>query len=110
MTDVIIRKNTERSRYEALLGDEVAGYAEYRRLDGDVIQLPHTLVERRYEGHGVGSALVHHALDDIAALGLRVDPLCPFVAAWIDRHPAYAPLVAVDRTRGAHDRRATPEP
>lgn len=102
MTDLTLRKNTEAGRYEALIEDEVAGFAEYRTLGDGVVQLPHTLVEKRFEGHGVGSALARKALDDIAAQGLRVDPLCPFISAWIDRHPEYRRLVAVDRSRGAH--------
>jgi predicted GNAT family acetyltransferase len=48
------------------------------------------------EGSGVGSALVAGALDDIRSRGLRVVPLCPFVAAFIRRHSEYADLVARD--------------
>ena len=36
-----------------------------------------------------GSALARHVLDYAAAQGLKVDPQCPFIKAWIDRHPAY---------------------
>ena len=50
-------------------------------------------VEPKWEGHGVGSALVQGALEDIRARGLKVRPLCPFVAAYIERHPEYGDLV-----------------
>jgi predicted GNAT family acetyltransferase len=58
--------------------------------------LVHTEVEPRAEGTGLGSQLVTEALDDIRARGLRVVPLCPFVAAYIRRHPDYADLVVKD--------------
>jgi len=58
--------------------------------------LVHTDVATSVEGSGVGSALVAGALDDIRARGLRVVPVCPFVAAYVRRHPGYADLVAPD--------------
>jgi predicted GNAT family acetyltransferase len=44
----------------------------------------------------VGSQLVRGALDDLRARGLRVVPLCPFVAAYLRRHPEDADLVGTD--------------
>ena len=46
------------------------------------------------EGHGVGSKLVRGALDAARDQGLRVVPQCPFVAAYIKRHPEYEDLLA----------------
>jgi uncharacterized protein len=83
----------EASRYEARLGDEVAGFAEYT-LDGDRIVFTHTEVDPAYEGEGVGSELAQAALDDARARGLAVVPRCPFIRGWIARHPDYADLVA----------------
>jgi predicted GNAT family acetyltransferase len=96
MTDVTVRDVPDRNRWEAVLGDEpgaaVAGYAVYRR-EADRITFTHTVVEPEHEGEGVGSTLARAALDDARAAGLRVVPQCPFVAAWIRRHPDYADLV-----------------
>jgi predicted GNAT family acetyltransferase len=44
-------------------------------------------------GKGVGSKLVQGALDQVRAAGLQVIPECPFVKAWIEKHPEYADLV-----------------
>ena len=30
----------------------------------------------------------------LRAAGLKVEPLCPFIASYIERHPEYADLVA----------------
>lgn len=44
------------------------------------------------EGLGIGGRLVREALDDVRAQGLQVLPICPFVQAWLARHPDYADL------------------
>jgi predicted GNAT family acetyltransferase len=95
---VRISDNPEERRYEAWLGDRLAGKAEYR-IAGERVIFFHTEIDPAFEGHGVGSRLAREALDDVRARGLRVTPKCPFIAAWIARHPAYQDLVA-DRSRG----------
>ena len=40
------------------------------------------------------AALIRAALDATRAQGLTVEPQCPFVKSFIDRHPDYADLVA----------------
>jgi uncharacterized protein len=56
----------------------------------------HTEVEPRLEGQGLGAVLVRGALDDARARGELVVPRCPFVAAFIHRHPEYEDLVAAE--------------
>jgi predicted GNAT family acetyltransferase len=80
-------------RYEILDDDgELAGFVLYRREPG-VIDLVHTDVDPKWEGKGVGAALVRGALDDLRARGLKVRPTCPFVRAYLSRHPEYGDLV-----------------
>ena len=88
-----VTDNASTNRYEARIGEEMAGYAEYGR-EGDRITFLHTAVEPAFEGKGVGSALARDALDDVRARGETVVPQCAFIAAYIDKHPAYADLVA----------------
>lgn len=87
-----VEDDAERSRYEAFADGERAGYVAYRRRPG-LIALDHTEIGDRYEGHGVGSALVVHVLDEAREQGLAVLPFCPFVNEYIQRHPGYAELV-----------------
>ena len=95
MSDVEVRNNPQENRYEAWLEGGLAGFAEYR-LKADLITFTHTEVDDAFEGRGVGSALARGALDDVRADGSRqVRPLCPFIAAWIDKHPDYRDLVSV---------------
>ncbi|YAL83198.1 GNAT family N-acetyltransferase [Dermacoccaceae bacterium W4C1] len=93
MSEVMFRKNEDEQRYEALLDNALAGYADYR-VNGASVLLPHTVVDSAYEGRGIGGGLVRYALDDISGSDLQVVPQCPFVASWIDQHPEYRHLLA----------------
>jgi uncharacterized protein len=83
------------SRYELRDGDRMIGEAAYRRRNGRIAFI-HTEVDEALEGRGLGSRLVETALEDARRDGLEVVPLCPFVAAFIERHPEYEEVVATD--------------
>jgi predicted GNAT family acetyltransferase len=80
-------------RYEAWTGDRLAGFIRYT-VDEGVVTLVHTDVDPVFEGQGVGAELVEGALRDLRERGLRVEPLCPFVAAYMRRHPEWNGLRA----------------
>jgi predicted GNAT family acetyltransferase len=82
----MVRDNQAAHRYELLLAGELVGELVYRTGDG-VVTLIHTEIVPRFEGRGLGEQLVASALGDVRARGLRVVPLCPFVAAYLRRHP-----------------------
>ena len=88
----IVRDNPEQNRYEAYVGSALAGFATYHSQPGLVTVL-HTEIETAFEGQGIGSELVLRMLDDIRANGARVLPVCPFVLAFLQRHPQHADLV-----------------
>lgn len=54
-----------------------------------VVVFEHTIVPEALGGRGIGSALARHVLDWAAAQGRKVDPQCPFIRGWIDKHPEY---------------------
>ena len=91
--DVRVSDNPGAHRYEATVGDDLAGFAEYR-LVGRRVVFTHTEIQPQFEGKGIGGRLAAAALDDVRARGLGVTPLCPFIAGYIERHPAYADLVS----------------
>lgn len=62
-----------------------------------MVTLVHTDVDPVLEGHGIGEALVESALRDLRVRGLRVEPLCPFVDAYMRRHPEWQDLRATRR-------------
>lgn len=89
MSEII--NNKAHHRYEL----EVEGHlaTEHYKLDGDVITFEHTEVPKELGGKGVGSKLVQGALDQVRAAGLKLIPQCPFVKAWIEKHPDYQDVV-----------------
>jgi len=82
----------DRQRYEIRVGGEVGGFAHYLRVDGRYV-FDHTVIEPAFEGRGLGSQLARAALADVRAHGELVVPLCPFIAAWIHKHPDHEDLV-----------------
>ena len=93
MSSIRVADNPDRHRYEAFVDGERAGFAAYRDEPGRRV-FTHTEIDDRFEGKGVGGALAAAALDDTRAHGRSVVPECPFIAAYIERHPAYQDLVA----------------
>jgi predicted GNAT family acetyltransferase len=85
----------ERGRFEIRDGDRVVGLASYHVDDG-VMTLPHTEVDPAMGGRGLGTALVAGVLDAARERGLHVLPYCSFVRHYIQQHPDYVDLVAVD--------------
>ena len=90
--DTVFVDAPDHHRYELRSGDEVVGFVAYRLRDG-VITLVHTEVDPAHSGQGHAATLVRGALDDARERGLRVVPSCPYVAAYIRKHPEYADLV-----------------
>jgi hypothetical protein len=91
--DVVVCDDPGAARYELFVAGELAGFADYV-LSGETMTIPHAEVEPRFEGRGLGSRLARFALDDVRSRGLSVVPRCPFMAAYLKRHPDYADLVA----------------
>jgi predicted GNAT family acetyltransferase len=67
-------------------------YLEYT-LAGKVVQLIHSEVPPELRGHGVASELAQSALEWAREHGVKVDVVCPSVAAYLEKHPEYADLV-----------------
>ena len=92
LVDVV--DNPGESRYEARLADRVVGIAEYELpAPGGPITFVHTEVLPDVEGMGIGSRLARGALDDVRGRGLRMVLECPFITAYVRRHPEYADLI-----------------
>ena len=91
-----IRDVPEASRYEARLGDAIAGWVDYRRMRGRLVAI-HTEVLPAFGGRGVGSALVRRVIADARAAGERISPICPLFQAHFQRHPEDGDVLAPGR-------------
>ena len=84
--------NREEGRFE-LDTDVGLALLNYDRRDG-LLYLIHTDVPPAAKGRGIGSRLVQQVLDRARAQGVKIVPWCPFVRAYIDRHPEYRDIIA----------------
>jgi hypothetical protein len=89
MSDIV--DNKPHHRFELVVEGHLA--AAYYKVDGNVITFEHTEVPPELGGKGVGSKLVLAALDRVRAEGMKVIAECPFVKAWIGKHPEYKDLL-----------------
>lgn len=56
---------------------------------GDRRLFTHTEVPMEDEGQGHAARLVKAALDDTRRAGLKIQPACSYVVAFVQRHPEY---------------------
>jgi uncharacterized protein len=78
------RFELERDRHVATLQYTVAGH---------VLALLHTEIPEALRGSGIASTLAQTALDWARDHHMKVDVVCPFVAAFLESHPEYSNLV-----------------
>ena len=93
MNEIRVADNPAGLRYELWLDGELTGWIDYR-LRGDTLVLLHTEVQSPQRLRGLGTRLVHDALEDVREHDRLMKPLCPFVAAYVREHPEYGDLVA----------------
>jgi predicted GNAT family acetyltransferase len=86
--------NKSQEQFE-MVTDGFLSRIEYKIM-GNKIFLTHTEVPHELEGKGVGSKIVKAALEEVESRGLKLIPLCPFVASYIKRHPEWERLLASD--------------
>jgi predicted GNAT family acetyltransferase len=60
---------------------------------GHVLALLHTEIPEALRGSGVASTLAQTAFDWARANHMKVDVVCPFVAAFLETHPEYSDLI-----------------
>jgi predicted GNAT family acetyltransferase len=86
-----VRDNPALHRFEL---DADGGLAvAYYQLAPGVITFTHTEVPQALSGRGIGSALVKGALESARARNLKVVARCPFVGAYMARHPEFNDLL-----------------
>jgi uncharacterized protein len=87
-----VTNNPDRHRYELEVDGHVA-FTTYRLSPG-VITFIHTEVPKELGGRGIGTRLARGVLDAARAAGLKVVAKCPFIAAFMKRHPEFDDLKA----------------
>ncbi|WP_395365972.1 GNAT family N-acetyltransferase [Streptomyces sp. YH02] len=112
MAELRIRDDRANGRLEAFEDDTYVGVIVYFVLtvEPHALVAVHTVVEDGHEGKGVAGALVREFYTIAAGEGVPVVPLCPYAAAWAERHPDEAPVAPSEVARAAGlQLRATPD-
>ena len=86
-----VEHDAANSRFVVRLPD---GEAEllYAPFGDDVLDLQHTEVPASGHGKGVADALIRAALAYARERKMRVMATCPYVQAWLRRHPSERPV------------------
>ncbi|MGW0759845.1 GNAT family N-acetyltransferase [Streptomyces sp. NPDC002814] len=90
ITTVVERADADR-RYEILVDGRRAGLTAYRDLGVQRVFF-HTEIDKTFAGQGLGPQLVQQALADVRASGMRIVPVCPYVAKFLKRHDEFADI------------------
>ncbi|HEY7596909.1 MAG TPA: GNAT family N-acetyltransferase [Actinophytocola sp.] len=84
--DARVELNSDKQRYELLVGDEVAGFAEFHE-SGNRVVFTHSEVDDAFSGQGLGKVLAGGALDDAVERDKVIVPVCEFIAAYLKKNP-----------------------
>jgi predicted GNAT family acetyltransferase len=90
-TEVAMRDNTEKSRFELDVDGQIV-FADYHRA-GDLVVIRHVEAPVPLRGTGAASRLMRGVAEAARADGLTIRPRCGYAAAWLRRHREFADLV-----------------
>ncbi|WP_424210883.1 GNAT family N-acetyltransferase [Streptomyces sp. BI20] len=76
---------------EAVVVGHIACFTRTAEPGAGAVVVVHTVVEPGHEGRGIAGSLVRFLYDLAAREGVPVVPLCPYAAAWAEKHPDLAP-------------------
>lgn len=90
-TNIPLYRNEEKKRFEIEIDNTIA-FVTYKET-GNQVALLHTEVAPALSGRGIAGALVEKTLQYIEDHNKKVAPYCPYVFAFIQKHPECKPLV-----------------
>jgi len=91
MEPLNIFNNEQEQQFQVMVDGERA-FLEYRLYKGD-IALMHTEVPEKLGGRGIATALAEFALNYARDEKIPVMVYCPFVGAYLKKHPEYQDLI-----------------
>lgn len=86
--NIDVQHDPNDKKYSATI-DGHEGHVAYAESPDGTRVFHHTFVDPELRGQGVAEAVVRHALDETRREGHRYVATCPFVQAFIRRHPEY---------------------
>lgn len=83
---VTVRRDPQQEAFEIrTAADEVAGHAHFRTRGEERI-FHHTVVDEKFGGRGIGTALVRGAVEATRAEGVPIVAVCPMVKGFLEKN------------------------
>jgi len=98
--NIPLRKNEAKKRFELEIDGNFA-FIDYRETNNQ-IALVHTEVDPALNGLGAAAAVVEKTLKYIEEANITLMPYCPYVFAYIQKHPEWKRIV--DKSFGGYDK------
>ncbi|OKL38608.1 GNAT family N-acetyltransferase [Pontibacter flavimaris] len=89
--EIEVKDNPAQHRFETTIEGHTS-VIEYKLRPG-VMTVLHTEVPKELEGRGIAGTMTKYTLEHIAANSLQLVPLCPYMRAYLKKHPEYQYLV-----------------
>ncbi|MFC0513048.1 GNAT family N-acetyltransferase [Mucilaginibacter angelicae] len=89
--NIKLNKNAEKMRFEIEVNGHFA-YIDYKETT-HLIALIHTEAEPELAGTGAAQAVVEKTLAYIKESGKKLLPYCPYVFAYLKKHPEWTSIV-----------------
>ena len=95
--EIKVVNNEKALHFETLLSNGEFAFIEYRWNKGNLVFM-HTWVPEGFEGQGIAAALAKFALEYAKEKQLQIVVYCPYVNAYLKKHPEYQVLLAKQDT------------
>lgn len=93
-TEIRNIEDNGRGRYVLAMPGGEEAYLTYVRGGPDHISIDYSFVPPSARGKGVGARLVAHAVEHARVKGVRITPVCGYVAAEFRRHKEWTDVLA----------------
>ena len=91
MAEHTLIHNEAENKYEFHIDGNIA-YITYDNKEG-VLHLTHTIVPDALAGKGLAKRLTIAVMDEVEAQGLKMQPQCSYIVAFIEKNPDYGRLL-----------------
>ena len=91
--NIVLEEEGRRGRYAWQTPDGSMAQLTFTTGDDRSMIVDHTFVPPRFREHGIALKLVERAVADARSSGVKILPLCPYVAAQFRRHPEWADVL-----------------
>ncbi len=89
--DLKVEDNQSKNRFEANIEGQIA-IITYEK-QGNTLKLIHTEVPETLKGKGIASQMVKKVLNSIQNSGYKMDPVCPFIKSYVEKHPEWKSIL-----------------